>query len=74
MENNSVSIVNHHQLIACETFLSHLFNKQQWFSCGFQLSQEASFVVMEVLISINCCSMHILTKPSKEILAMAIPI
>jgi hypothetical protein len=53
MDNGSVLVFNYHQLITCETILPHFHDKQQWLSFGFKLSQEATFVAMEVLVNVD---------------------
>lgn len=66
-ENGSVSVFNRHQLTACAKFLPHFHDQQQWLSFGYKLSQEMTFVTMEVSIDANCHSMPILTKPPREV-------
>lgn len=67
MENNSVLVVSCQWLTIYETFLPYLLDKQQWLSFGCKLSFKVTFVVMEVLVSIDWRSMHILTTTPREI-------
>jgi hypothetical protein len=53
MENSNVSVINHQWLTIYETFLLYLLDRQQWFSFGYKLSLEATFVVMEVLVNVD---------------------
>lgn len=67
MENSSVLVVSCQWLTIYETFLMYLLYRQQWLSFGYKLSLEATFVMMEVLVSIDLRSMHILTTPPRDI-------
>jgi hypothetical protein len=47
IKKGNVLVISRDQLTIHETFLSHLLDKQQWFSFGWKLS----IVMMEVLVS-----------------------
>jgi hypothetical protein len=53
MDNDNVLIVNHYRVTFDETFLSHLFCKQQGHHLTPKLTPKSSFVVVVVSIGTN---------------------